>query len=146
MTDSEKGEAVEQIRSGSEPKISNVKLAEKLGVGESSVRRWLQAAGYPEEVKQMTKDGTVADKSLRPIADLSTPQEQVKTAEYIRDNELNYRQAKETVEVIKALPVSIREKLTEEPSAFCAIGILYGISVAFFLFSKAWSRDDFPFQ
>ena len=115
LTDSEKGEAVEQIRTSQTGTVGIRELAQKLGVSKSDVHRWLQAAGYPEEVKQMIKQEEVTDYAISPIVQLETPQEQVKTAEYIRDNELNYSQAKETVEVIKALPMSIREKLTEEP-------------------------------
>lgn len=90
LTDSEKGDAINEIRSESE--MSNVRLATKLGVNESSIRRWLQAAGYPEEVKAMTKAGEVTDYSLRPIATLDTPQEQIKTAMHIRDNGMGYRE------------------------------------------------------
>lgn len=100
LTDSEKGEAIQGLDTVS--RLSNVKLAAKLGVSEFSVRLWLKAAGYPDEVKQMTKDGTVTDKALSPIASLATPQEQLKTAEYIRDNDLGYVAAKATVDAIIA--------------------------------------------
>ena len=113
LTDSEKGKSIQGIRTACE--VSNVKLAEKLGIAESTVRLWLQAAGYPEEVQQMTKDNEVSDYQLRPIAALETPQEQVKTAIHIRDNDLGYKEAKATVDIIKDMPQPIRSKLTEEP-------------------------------
>lgn len=113
LTDSEKGEGIEELRNSSASTISNREIARKFGIDEKLVRLWLQAAGYPEEVKQMTKEGSVTDKAISPISSLTTPEERVKTAEYIRDNELNYRQAKDTVEIIKALPTPIRSKLTE---------------------------------
>ncbi|WP_371381833.1 hypothetical protein [Sporomusa aerivorans] len=105
MTDSEKGEAVENMRQTVAPEeLSNREIARRLGVDEISIRRWRKAAGYPEEVKQMIKSQELTDYAVSPIADLDTTQEQIKTAEYIRDNGLNYRQAKDTVEVIKELP------------------------------------------
>ena len=115
LTDSEKGEAIENIRVSHSGTISIRELAEKLGKSKSDVHRWLQAAGYPEEVKEMTKSGNVTDKAISPIAHLDTPQEQIKVATHIRDNDLNYRQAKETVDFIKSAPELIKEKLNSDP-------------------------------
>lgn len=116
LTDSEKGKSVESMRQT--VAISNRELARKLGVDEISIRRWLKAAGYPEEVQQMTKDNQVSDYAISPIASLETPQEQIKTAEHIRDNDLGYKEAKATVDIIKDLSQPIRQlKLRLPPSA-----------------------------
>lgn len=113
LTDSEKGKAVQNLVTQSGSSLREV--AKKLGIPFSNVQRWHQAAGYPEEVQQMTKDNQVSDYAISPIAILDTPQEQIKTAEHIRDHELNYRQARETVDIIKDMPEDIRRKLTDEP-------------------------------
>lgn len=82
--------------------LSTRELSAKLGIkSHVYVHDLLTFHGYPNEVKEMEYDGKVSEKSLRPIRELETDTEKIKTAQYIADNELNHKQAKQVVEVVK---------------------------------------------
>ncbi|MCM0758500.1 hypothetical protein M7775_07940 [Sporomusa sphaeroides DSM 2875] len=114
LSEVEKAEKLHEMMIGNQS-LSTRKAAEKLGLNQGYIVKLLQLHGYPTEVKEEIKAGAVAADTIRSINKLETPEEQTKVVSYVIDNELNRKQVDETIEIIKALPVSIREKLTEEP-------------------------------
>ena len=95
-------------------KVSYREIARKLGLNHAYVTDLMHLNGYPDDVKQMVKDGDISEESVRPLKQLDTDTEKIKTAQYIADNELNHKQAKQVVEVVKNLPVPIKEKVLTE--------------------------------
>ena len=109
----EKAEGVYRLQLST--RYSTYKLAEKLGKSQKYISLLLQLLNLPIEVKEMVKADEVSAKNVRPLSQLESTQEQVKVAEFIRDQDLSYSQANETVKFIKEMPEPIREKLQMEP-------------------------------
>ena len=63
----------------------------------------------------MVHTGEVSAKNVRPLSQLDDEQEQIKTAEYIKGRELNYKAAQQTVSLVKKMPEPVKEKLRSEP-------------------------------
>lgn len=103
LTEVEKAEAIFDYLT--QLSISAYALSKKIGITEAYISHLLSLHGYPTEVKQLVKSGDVSAESVRPLKQLETDTEKIKTAQYIADNELNHKQAKQVVEVVKNLPV-----------------------------------------
>lgn len=95
--------------------LSTRAIAEKLGLSQGYIVKLFQVHGYPIEIKESIKDGSVGADTIRSISKLSTPEEQIKVVSHAIDNELNRKQVDETITVVKDLPQPIRQKLTDEP-------------------------------
>lgn len=125
LSEVEKADTLKEILSSRTTEVSLRDIGKKLGVHFDYVRHLLNLAGYPTEVKQMVKSEELSAKSVRPLAQLQTPQEQIKVAEHIRDNGLNYDKAKEVVDKIKELPPEVREVFISEPEVTVEEGEIY---------------------
>ena len=100
LTEVEKAEAIWET--ASQMQLTPHGVAVKLGITHQYVYNLFNLHGYPTEVKQLVKSGDVSAESVRPLKQLETDTEKIKTAQYIADNELNHKQAKQVVEVVKA--------------------------------------------
>lgn len=126
LSEVEKAEAIHEMYSGNTG-MSLRQIAKKIGINHMYLYNLLQLHGYPTEVKDMVKSEEVSAKSVRPLSQLQTPQEQIKVAEHIKDHGLNYTQAKDVVDKIKDSPPEVRSALTDDPDATvdCVIAEIY---------------------
>jgi len=94
-------------------------IAKEIGTSHVHIKWLLDLYSYPTEVKQMVKSAEITAYQARPLSQITkddhTEQLQVKTAEHIRDNHLNYNGAKETVSKINSLPSEVKEELANNP-------------------------------
>lgn len=90
-------------------------LAQKLGISHVYIKWLLDLHGFPTEVKEMVHSCEVSAKNVRPLSQLDDEREQIKTAEYIKGRELNYKAAQQTVSLVKKMPEPVKEKLRSEP-------------------------------
>lgn len=117
LSEVEKAETIKELLSSQGTKFTIREAASKLGIGKSYLDSLLNLAGYPTEVKAMVKSEKITAYQARPLAQLGskheppTEQLQVKVAEHIRDNHLNYDGAKEVVQRVNDLPKGVREIL-----------------------------------
>ncbi len=108
LSEVEKAEEIAEVMS--QTSVSTREVAKRLGVDQGYIVRLLQLHKLPSEVKAMVKSEEVTAYQVRPLAQLGTkdspvtPLVQVKVAEYIRDNHLNYDGAKEVVQRVNDLP------------------------------------------
>ena len=99
LTEVEKAEAIWEYKVESHFPVRQI--ADKLGVTHTYINNLLSIHGYPDEVKLMIKAGELAANTTVPLKQLETDTEKIKTAQFIADNELNHKQAKQVVEVVK---------------------------------------------
>jgi ParB/RepB/Spo0J family partition protein len=115
LSEVEKADEINEVVSETPDGIRGI--ARKLGVDHGYIVRLLQLHKLPTPIKEMVKSEEITAYQARPLSQLGTkespvtPELQVKVAEYIRDNHLNYDGAKETVQRVNSLPVSVREAL-----------------------------------
>ncbi|MEG6584187.1 ParB/RepB/Spo0J family partition protein [Dendrosporobacter sp. 1207_IL3150] len=82
LSEVEKADVLKEIYVTSQR--SGREMAAKLGLTLSYLQSLLSLAGYPTEVKQMIKTEEITAYQSRPLAQLQTPQEQIKVAEHIK--------------------------------------------------------------
>lgn len=114
LSEVEKAEWINKKMSG-HPTLSAREISRRTGLHHDYISRLLQLHGFPIEIKEEIKSGTVAADTIRSINKLETPEEQIKVVSHAIDNELNRKQVDETIGIIKDMPDDIRRKLTEEP-------------------------------
>lgn len=118
LSEVEKAETLKEILSSETTYCPLRDIGKKLGVHFDYVRHLLNLAGFPTEVKQMVKCEEITAYQARPLSQLGSKQEppteqlQIKVAEHIRDNHLNYDGAKDIVQRINDLPPEVRGTLS----------------------------------